>query len=79
MARYFFHLFNSLETRDEEGRHLYDVNAARWHAVTEARHLMAADVKDRGELNLTHRIEVVEETGVTVAVVRFDEAVKIIA
>lgn len=79
MARYFFHLCNSLQTRDDEGRQLDDIEAARRHAVTEARHLMSADVKDRGEINLAHRIEVADETGGTVAVVRFGEAVTIIA
>ena len=77
MPRYFFHLHNDLETRDEEGLELPDLAAARDVADHEAR-AMAAQSVANGQLDLNHSIEVTDESGATVLVVRFGEAVEIV-
>ena len=77
MPRYFFHLHNDLETRDEEGLELPDLAAARNVAEQEAR-AMAAQSVANGQLDLRHSIEVIDESGATVLVVRFGEAVEIV-
>lgn len=77
MPRYFFHLHNDLETRDEEGLELPDLAAARQVAETEAR-AMAAQSVANGHLCLAHSIEVTDASGATVLVVRFGEAVEIV-
>ena len=78
MPQYFFHLYNSLEARDEEGRSFPDLAAARSHAVKEARQLMSADITGHGEINLAHRIDVGDQSGAVVMVVKFGEAVTIL-
>ena len=76
MPRYRFHLYNSLETIDHEGREFPDLQAARAEAIGNARELMASDLKARGEINLNHWIELEDEQGELV-VVPFRDAVKI--
>lgn len=74
MPLYFFNLFNDDITMDDEGVQLADVEAARAHAVKEAR-VMAADSVIHGHFTRSHRIEVVDEGQNLVGIVRFDEAV----
>ncbi|MDB5677095.1 hypothetical protein [Sphingomonas bacterium] len=58
MAHYFFHLHEcGTVTRDEEGKDMPDLAAARHHAETAARHIMCAEVVD-GDLCLSCRIEI---------------------
>jgi hypothetical protein len=77
MARYFFHLHNDVETRDEEGVELPDLTAARRVAEHEARTIAAESVA-HGRLCLGHSIEVADESGATVLVVRFGEVVEVV-
>ena len=77
MPRYFFHLHNDLETRDEEGIELPDLAAARQVAVHEVRAVAAQNVT-HGQLVLSHSIEVCDEAGATVLTVCFGEAVEIV-
>lgn len=77
MPRYYFHLHNDLETRDEEGIELSDLAEARDVAEHEAR-AIAAHTVAQGRLDLTHSIEVTDASGATVLVVRFGEAVEIV-
>ena len=77
MPRYFFDLKNDVDARDEEGRELPDLDAVRSHAIIEAREIAKESVDD-GHLNLDHRIEVRDESGTIVCVVRFGEAVEIV-
>lgn len=77
MPRYFFHLYNHIECTDDEGAELPDVEAVRARAIESARETMAHDVK-RGEVRLSHRIEVADEAGQRVLTLRFGEAVKIL-
>ncbi|HEX5185030.1 MAG TPA: hypothetical protein VFW19_17970 [Allosphingosinicella sp.] len=77
MPRYFFHLYNHLQCTDEEGTELPDIDAARSRAVESARETMSHDVK-QGEVCLSHRIEVADESDRRVLVLRFGEAVSIL-
>ncbi len=76
MPRYFFHLHNGALSRDEEGRELPDLEAARQEAIKAARELMGEDIKE-GLLRLGHRIEIGDEDGREVLMVPFAEAVMI--
>ena len=69
MPLYYFNLFNDDLTMDDEGVELADDEAARAHAVKEAR-VMAADTQ-------SHRIEFIDEARNPIGTVRFDEAVDI--
>ncbi len=55
MPLYYFNLFNDDVTMDDEGVELADDEAARAHAVKEAR-VMAADTVLHGHLTGSHRI-----------------------
>jgi hypothetical protein len=71
MPRFFFHLYDSVTSTDEEGQAFRNAEAARMNAVCAARALIAAQVMESGEINLGHRIEVEDERGAIVAVLRF--------
>ena len=77
MPRYFFHLYDSLEARDEEGKVLTDLPAARTHAIVEAREIASADVRSQGRLDLSHWIEVEDERREVMLIVKFSDAVTI--
>ena len=76
MPRYRFHLYNSEESRDQEGRVFADLAAAHADAIMNARAVMCDDMRSDGEINLRHWIEIEEEDG-TLSAVPFSEAVKI--
>jgi len=76
MPRYRFHIYDDIETLDEEGREFPDFAAAHTEAIGSARHLMAADITGKGELDLGHWIELEDDDG-EVAVVNFRDAVTI--
>lgn len=75
--KYFFHLHNHLECRDGEGKLLSDLKAVREFAVAAARDIMSNNIKD-GELCLSHRIEVEDEAGRQVLILKFGEALSIL-
>lgn len=77
MPRYFFHLYNHIECADQEGAELPDFEAVRALAIESARETMAHDVK-RGEVCLSHRIEVADEANQLVLTMRFGDAVTIL-
>ena len=74
MPRFFFHVNDDLVVDDQEGRELPDADSARQSAVVEARVLMCETLR-QGRITLSHRIEVLDEAGKTVAVVPFGDAV----
>lgn len=76
MPRFFFHIFDDVVVRDDEGIELVDLEAARRTALTGIREMMCDQLK-RGRINLTHRVEVQDEAGSTVLDIRFGEAVRI--
>lgn len=77
VPRFFFHIRDDLETRDEEGADLRDLDGARKHAIASARVLMCETLINEGRLTLNHRIDIEDESHSTVATVKFTEAVKI--
>ena len=76
MPRFFFHLYNDVFAADEEGRELPDADAARAVAVAEAREMMADGVL-KGEITLSHRIEIADESGAVVGTVAYRDAVAV--
>ena len=76
MRRYFFHLYNDVDTLDEEGQIFPDLTAARANAVKEARELMLETVAE-GRINFSHRIDIADEAGQVVGTVTFGEAVTV--
>ena len=76
MPRFFFHLFDDIQSMDAEGQELESVEAARAQAIKSAQEMACAEVLD-GTLNLNHRIEVVDEAGETVASVLFGDVVDV--
>ena len=76
MPLYFFHVFNSETTMDEEGQEFPDSRAARVEAIRSARELICQNVRD-GDLTLSHRIEVEDEAREPVLTLTFGEAFQI--
>jgi hypothetical protein len=73
VPRYFLHLFDGVDSIDEEGTELADDAAAFALALRSARELAADEVK-RGCLDLDHRIEAFDENSRLVASISFGEA-----
>lgn len=76
MPRYRFDVFNDDHTVDEIGKELPDLGAARAHAIEAARDIMSDELKTRGQINLSHWIEIEDERG-DMHVVQFRDAVTI--
>jgi hypothetical protein len=76
MPYFFFHVHDDLETVDEEGLDLPDVEAARREALLGARALACGEVM-AGALHLEHHISVSDATGLTLFEIRFGDAVAI--
>jgi hypothetical protein len=77
MPRFFFHVYDDIAVRDEEGLDLPDLAAARQMALSGARSLICAEV-DAGHLHLGHRLEVEDEGGACVLVLSFGDAIEIL-
>ena len=77
MPRFFFHLYNAVEVRDDVGRELPSLEAARAEAVTACRALMAEDVRTEGQITLSHRIDIHDEDGQSRLVLPFRACVEI--
>ena len=74
MPRFYFHLHNDVEARDEEGQELADVESARAEALRGARELLAEAVRS-GRVDLSHWIEVEDEAGERILTLRFGDSV----
>jgi hypothetical protein len=77
VPRFYFHLYNDRDVRDEEGVELLNLEAARRHAVHLARFTFGETARDEGRVVLHHRIDVGNDQGVVLASVRFGDAVKV--
>ena len=75
MPLFRFHIYNDVETIDNEGKDFPDLSAARLHAIKGARDLMCAGVK-KGEINLSDWIEI-EDENAEVTLVSFQDALDI--
>lgn len=75
MPQYFFHVLNDIEARDEHGQFFADLD----EAVTEARETAADLIRDEIRagrlLHPNHRIEIEDEQGRAVHVLRFGDLV----
>ena len=76
MPRYYFHLYNDVSARDEEGKVLPDLEAARANGIKEAREIMLDNVTE-GRIDLSHRIDIADPTGEVLASVTFGDALQI--
>lgn len=76
MPRFYFHLRNDIVSDDEEGRELPDMNAAREAAREDARDMAAENVR-AGKLDLSHYIEVTDESGEPLFRVSFGDVIRI--
>lgn len=78
MAVYYFHLRDGEDCiLDEEGRELDDEAAIAAAALAEARGIISHDAL-RGEIRLTHRIDVLDAAGNVVHRLAFADAVRIV-
>jgi hypothetical protein len=74
---FYFHLHNDVDARDEEGKDLPNLDAARQLAIHQARFTLAETIKDSARVNLGHRIDIEDEQGNVLATVHFREALTI--
>lgn len=77
VPRFFFHIRDDLDTSDEEGAELRDLDSARERAIFSARALMSETLMYDGRVTLSHRIDIEDESHSVVASVKFVEAVRI--
>ncbi|ATY34144.1 DUF6894 family protein [Sphingomonas psychrotolerans] len=75
MPRYYLNLFNDVDAMDEEGSDFPDLGKARSAAMEAARELIADHVTKARPVDLGHRIEVTDEKGQVLVVVRFREVI----
>ena len=76
MPRYLFHLYNDEQTIDKEGRLFPNLEAACADAAQSARSIMGSELTSKGEITLSHWIEVETEEG-EMHVVTFGDTVTI--
>jgi hypothetical protein len=76
MPQFFFHLFDDLDCIDEEGQELSSPEAALETARANVLEIACAEVR-AGRLDLSHRIEVANEFGQTISVIRFRDVVEV--
>jgi hypothetical protein len=76
VPRYFFHVYDDLILRDEEGIELADAQGAHAAALAGARAMMC-DQLTKGRLSLHHRIEVEDEWGAAILILPFGDAIRI--
>lgn len=77
MPRYFFDLYNDMIVRDDEGRELPDLEAAKERALKEAPQMLAASATEQGKIDLRHYIKVRDESGAEVHCIDFEDAVSV--
>lgn len=76
MPRYFFHIHDDLDLRDDEGMELAGESDARRQALAGVREMMCDEMR-RGLLTLHHRVEVEDEAGERVLTLAYGDAVTI--
>ena len=77
MTRYFFHVFNDEETRDEAGQMFDDLAAARASAERDCIALAMESIAEYRHLTMHHRIEIEDAAGATGATVRFGDVIDV--
>jgi hypothetical protein len=77
MPHYYFHVTNSTGfVKDEEGRELSSIEAARREGVSDIRSILSEEVK-LGRLDLRGHIEITNEEGTVVSLLPFEDAIKL--
>jgi hypothetical protein len=61
--RYFFDLHNDVDACDDEGRDLPDLETVKSAVLAEVRHMIQASVAETGKIDLSHHIDVRDESG----------------
>ena len=77
MPKFYFHLYNDIVARDDEGKDLLDLDAAREVARDNARFTFAQTLQEEGRANLDHRIDIEDEQGRILGTVWFRDVVRI--
>lgn len=77
MPRFYFHLHNAIQVHDKDGTHLSSLEEAKEQAVKAARSVMAEDIKEAGEITLSHWIQIADEAGEKLLVVPFRACVTV--
>ncbi|MEG3086000.1 DUF6894 family protein [Sphingomonas sp. PB4P5] len=77
MQRFYFHVFNDEETRDEIGQVFSNLAAAQTSAELDCVALAAASVTEHRHLIMHHRIEIEDKTGAVLSTVRFGDVIDV--
>ena len=77
MPRFFFHLFNAVNIRDDAGREFATLEDAKVDAIAACRALMANDLQNEGQITLSHRIEIEGTDGEVKLVLPYGSCVEI--
>jgi hypothetical protein len=77
MPRYYFHLHDTVISRDYEGTVLEDADAAMDHAIDGIRSVLAAELIENGEIDFSGWVDVETGPGDPEFVVPFTDAVRI--
>lgn len=63
MPHFYFHLYNAVNVRDDIGRELPSLEAAKTEATQACREIMAEDIRGDGQITLSHRIDIHDGNG----------------
>ena len=77
MPHYYFDLHNDVDADDPEGGDFPDLESAVAQALLEAREMIQTSVAETGRIDLSHHVDVRDETGAIVHVLHFGDAVAI--
>ena len=74
---FYFRVLDDLDSPDDEGAVLRDLDDARRHGIRAARGLMCETLTRHGRITLGHRIIIEDDNHQPVATVSFHDAIKI--
>ncbi|HUD95326.1 DUF6894 family protein [Sphingobium sp.] len=78
MTRFYLHLHNQTGTApDEQGQDLGSLDEARQLALDSIRDVLSEEVR-QGRIDFRGHIEIADETGEALAILRFSEAVELV-
>jgi len=77
MPRYFSDLHNDIDAVDDDGKVLPNLDAAKAHALPEARAMIQVSVANTGRIDLRHYISVRDESGSVLFNMHFEDAVTV--
>lgn len=77
MPRFHFHVYDGVDSLDEEGIELFDLDAARDAAIRGVRDLMSEAIKTKGRIRLSDSIEITDPRGLRLHVMRYGDCVEI--